>query len=259
MSHQQRHLTTIYDNRRAGRPAHEVSAGGNGRGLPRRSRSVTGYRWLALLVAAAALSGALVSCQTEPAPAAPAAQPPAQPTSEPAAEPASPTPLPAAEVVSSPTPAPPTLSETPSVAAAATPTPVPPSPTSPALTSTPVPPTPTQAPATATPTPPPPTATPEPVATVAPTPSLSVSSGIDYNTLEDLKVAVGGTVTWTNGDEVSHTVTSGAPGAATTLWDSGNMGQGATFKFTFSQAGVYAYFCKIHPSSMKATVTVEQQ
>jgi plastocyanin len=64
-----------------------------------------------------------------------------------------------------------------------------------------------------------------------------------------ITVKAGTTVTWTN-TGVTHTVTSN-----TGLFDSGHLGSGDTFTFTFSKAGTYAYHCAIH-SSMKGEVTV---
>ncbi|MDP2623218.1 MAG: cupredoxin family copper-binding protein [Actinomycetota bacterium] len=66
----------------------------------------------------------------------------------------------------------------------------------------------------------------------------------------DLTVPVGTTVRWTNQDNVAHTST-----ADDGAWD-GSVSAGATFEFTFSSPGMFAYHCSIHPS-MTATVTVE--
>jgi len=66
---------------------------------------------------------------------------------------------------------------------------------------------------------------------------------------QELKVKAGTTVTWTNEDSASHTVTfEGGP-------DSGSFGQGGTYERTFDAPGAFAYKCSIHPS-MKGTVTV---
>ena len=64
-------------------------------------------------------------------------------------------------------------------------------------------------------------------------------------------VAVGTTITWTNQDAVGHTVTS-----TSGLFDSGTLGQGGTFSFTFTTAGIFDYRCTIHPS-MTGTITVQ--
>jgi plastocyanin len=66
-----------------------------------------------------------------------------------------------------------------------------------------------------------------------------------------LTVAVGTTVTWTNGDSASHTVT-----ADDGSFKSDKLANGATFSQTFTSAGTFAYHCSIHPS-MTATVTVQ--
>jgi plastocyanin len=66
-----------------------------------------------------------------------------------------------------------------------------------------------------------------------------------------LTVKVGTTVTWTNGDNVTHTVTSD-----TGLFDSGDLAQGATFSYTFTTAGTYAYHCTPHHATMSGTIIV---
>ena len=66
----------------------------------------------------------------------------------------------------------------------------------------------------------------------------------------DVTIKAGGTVTWTNNDNVSHTVT-GAD------FDSGPLAQGATFSHTFPAAGSFDYKCTIHPSMPPGKVTVQ--
>lgn len=66
-----------------------------------------------------------------------------------------------------------------------------------------------------------------------------------------LTVQVGDTVTWTNADDRPHTVTS-QNGA----FDSGNVDEGASFSFTFTEPGTYAYLCEYHPD-MTATIVVQ--
>jgi plastocyanin len=72
-------------------------------------------------------------------------------------------------------------------------------------------------------------------------------------TPQELDIAVGDTVRWTNFDSFAHTATSLA--GATETFDSGNLPNGATFSFTFTAAGDNPYFCKIHPT-MRGTITV---
>jgi plastocyanin len=67
----------------------------------------------------------------------------------------------------------------------------------------------------------------------------------------ELTVSVGDAVTWTNEQNVAHTVT--ADGGE---FDSGNLAQGAEFSQTFDTTGTFSYSCAIHPS-MTGTVTVE--
>ena len=66
-----------------------------------------------------------------------------------------------------------------------------------------------------------------------------------------ITVAIGTTITWTNKDAVSHTVTSNS-GA----FDSGVVGSNGTYPFTFNTAGTFSYYCAIHPA-MTATVVVK--
>ncbi len=65
-----------------------------------------------------------------------------------------------------------------------------------------------------------------------------------------ITVAAGTTIKWTNKDAVNHTVTSD-----TGIFDSGTMGDGATFSQMFNNTGSFPYHCAVHPG-MKATVIV---
>jgi plastocyanin len=66
---------------------------------------------------------------------------------------------------------------------------------------------------------------------------------------DDLTVAVGSTVTWTNTDSVSHTSTSDAVG-----WNSGIVPPSGQFSFTFQTAGTFPYHCAIHPGMVGRVV-----
>jgi len=73
----------------------------------------------------------------------------------------------------------------------------------------------------------------------------------------NVQVAPGATVTWTNTDTASHTVTSGKPSDNTTgtVFDSSLVKAGTTYKFQFANAGTFNYFCQVHPW-MTGVVTV---
>lgn len=66
-----------------------------------------------------------------------------------------------------------------------------------------------------------------------------------------VSIQVGTTVTWVNDDSESHTSTSAAG-----VWDSGNLGPGGRFSFTFQAAGAFNYKCLVHPN-MVGTVNVQ--
>jgi plastocyanin len=55
-------------------------------------------------------------------------------------------------------------------------------------------------------------------------------------------VNVGGTVTWTNGSDAAHTVTSDAGSELA----SSTIGAGKTYSHTFAATGTFAYHCTIH-------------
>ena len=65
-----------------------------------------------------------------------------------------------------------------------------------------------------------------------------------------LTVPVGATVTWVNGDEEPHAVTS-----RTGVFASAGLEHEETFSRTFATAGTYQYFCALHPH-MTGTVLV---
>jgi len=71
-----------------------------------------------------------------------------------------------------------------------------------------------------------------------------------------ITVSAGTTIKWTNKDNITHTVTSGTPGSPDGVFDSGNIGNGATFSFTFNTKGTFQYYCSIH-QSMRGTVVVQ--
>jgi len=66
-----------------------------------------------------------------------------------------------------------------------------------------------------------------------------------------LTVPVGSTVTWTNRDDIPHTVVS-----TEGVFKSKVLDTDEKFSFTFSKAGSYPYFCSIHPK-MTGRVVVQ--
>jgi len=57
-----------------------------------------------------------------------------------------------------------------------------------------------------------------------------------------LTIPVGTTVTWTNRDDIPHTVVS-----TDGVFKSKVLDTDEKFSFTFSKAGTFPYFCSIHP------------
>ncbi len=68
---------------------------------------------------------------------------------------------------------------------------------------------------------------------------------------ETLTVPVGTTVTWTNKDEIPHTVAS----TDKSFKDSPGLDTGDSYSYKFTQAGTYSYYCTLHPF-MKGKVVV---
>jgi len=66
-----------------------------------------------------------------------------------------------------------------------------------------------------------------------------------------LTVPVGTTVSWTNRDDIPHTVVS-----TDGVFKSKVLDTDEKFSFTFSKAGSYPYFCSIHPK-MTCKVVVQ--
>jgi plastocyanin len=66
-----------------------------------------------------------------------------------------------------------------------------------------------------------------------------------------LTVMVGTTITWTNRDDIPHTVVSTDKAFKSKVLDTDEK-----FSFTFSTPGTFSYFCSIHPK-MTGTVVVQ--
>jgi plastocyanin len=101
-----------------------------------------------------------------------------------------------------------------------------------------------------------PTPTPTPTTPAASGSTVSIPQGAQtmgaagFNP-NPITVAVGTTVTWNNNDTTAHTVTSN-----TGAFDSGPLGGGRTFSFTFQTAGTYQYHCTFH-AGMVGSVVVQ--
>jgi plastocyanin len=66
-----------------------------------------------------------------------------------------------------------------------------------------------------------------------------------------ITVAAGTTVTWTNRDDIPHTVVSDDK-----VFRSKVMDTDEKFSFTFAKPGTYSYFCSVHPK-MTGKVVVQ--
>lgn len=67
---------------------------------------------------------------------------------------------------------------------------------------------------------------------------------------QELKVKAGTTVTWTNEDDIPHTVVS------PNNFRSKPLDSEDKYSFTFTTPGTYKYFCSLHPH-MTGTIVVE--
>jgi plastocyanin len=81
---------------------------------------------------------------------------------------------------------------------------------------------------------------------------------VDVNFREkEVTVPVGTTVTWMYNGNLPHTVTSDDG-----LFESGTLGSGGSFSYTFEEAGTFAYFCRFHGgpggSAMAGVIIVEE-
>ncbi len=64
-----------------------------------------------------------------------------------------------------------------------------------------------------------------------------------------ITISSGTTVTWTNRDTSSHTITGEG-------FDSGSVSKDTTFNYTFNDRGTFEYRCAIHPVMKKGKVIV---
>jgi plastocyanin len=59
---------------------------------------------------------------------------------------------------------------------------------------------------------------------------------------QTITVPVGATVTWTNVDDIPHTAVS-----TDGVFKSKVMDTDEKFSYTFTKAGIYSYYCSVHP------------
>lgn len=86
--------------------------------------------------------------------------------------------------------------------------------------------------------------------------AANIDNEIFYDPAETY-VTPGSTITWTNSDTASHTVTSGTPTEGPDgNFDSGLFGPGKKFETVLNEKGTYQYFCQVHPW-MTGSITVD--
>jgi amicyanin len=86
------------------------------------------------------------------------------------------------------------------------------------------------------------------------TPALAADTAVKIGNFtfgpQEVRVKAGTTVTWTNEDDIPHTVVSPDNFRSKVLDTDG------TYTFTFTTPGTYKYFCSLHPH-MTGTIVVE--
>ena len=65
----------------------------------------------------------------------------------------------------------------------------------------------------------------------------------------NVTIPIGTTVTWTNNDDIPHTVR-----AVDGSFHSKAMDTADSYSFTFAKPGVYSYFCSVHPKMVGKVV-----
>ena len=86
---------------------------------------------------------------------------------------------------------------------------------------------------------------------------VGANQALNYEPVS-LTVVVGlnNTVTWSERDQIPHTVTSAAIPTGAAAFDSEIMNKGDAFTWTFTTPGTYEYFCTLHPGWMRGHVVV---
>ena len=73
-------------------------------------------------------------------------------------------------------------------------------------------------------------------------PQATVIKIANFTFQHEVTVPVGATVTWTNDDDIPHTIVAVDKSFRSKVLDTGE-----SYSFTFTAAGSFAYFCSIHP------------
>jgi plastocyanin len=77
--------------------------------------------------------------------------------------------------------------------------------------------------------------------------------GLDFEfDSAELTVEAGATVTWINGGETIHTVKGRA-------FFSRAIDPGGSYRYRFTEPGEYRYFCTLHPTTMRGTISVREE
>lgn len=83
---------------------------------------------------------------------------------------------------------------------------------------------------------------------VAAAPDAAVTVQLFKFRPDRVEIAKGTRVTWTNQDDIGHTVTSGTPEKPDRAFDLRLTGKGTTGNVQFAKPGVYSFFCERHPA-----------
>ncbi len=87
--------------------------------------------------------------------------------------------------------------------------------------------------------------------------AMTQSEGQLYYDPQEITIAAGTTLVWSNDDTAVHTVTSGNPNSGpSAAFDSGIFAAGKTFEHKFDSTGTTEYYCQVHPW-MIGKVTVQ--
>ena len=72
-----------------------------------------------------------------------------------------------------------------------------------------------------------------------------------------VEIGVNDTVVWSNNDVAIHTVTStNQTSSGALLFNSGDMGPGAEFSYTFTKPGTYDYICIYHSEMVGEVIVI---